>query len=325
MRFGVITIGLGLLASTALAQVDGNAPGMAELAQRDAESRAAYDAMPDTPGTGPYPAIKEIDPTLADHVVYRPKDLAKLGDRKLAVLVWGNGGCRADGASARQHLAEIASHGYLAIAPGEIQSGPGATGKPQQRPIDPKTGMKPDVATTWKDVAEGIDWAIAENARAGSPYRGRIATDQIAVAGHSCGGLQALQVAGDKRIKTVIVHNSGVFADGSNPIAGVNVDKALLKTLHTPILYVLGGKGDVAWPNGTDDYAKITHVPAVLVDGDVGHGGTFRQRNGGEVAGFALAWLNWQLRGDKQAAKLFEGTDCGLCKSTKWRIEKKGL
>ncbi|MGF7146808.1 dienelactone hydrolase [Sphingomonas zeicaulis] len=324
MRLGVMAIGLALLGSSALAQVDGN-PGGAVPARSEAESRAAADAMPDTPGTGPYPAIKEIDPSLPDHVVYRPKDLAKLGDRKLAVLVWGNGGCRADGASARQHLAEIASHGYLAIAPGTIQSGPGATGTPQQRPIDPATGMKPTVVTTWQDVAKGIDWAIAENSRAGSPYRGRIATDEIAVAGHSCGGLQALQIAGDKRIKTVMVHNSGIFADGSNPIVGMKVDKSLLKTLHTPVIYVLGGKGDVAWPNGTDDYAKITEVPVVLVDGDVGHGGTFREANGGDVAGLSVAWLDWQLRGDRQAAKLFEGPDCGLCNNPKWRIEKKGF
>ncbi|AHE55196.1 hypothetical protein NX02_17610 [Sphingomonas sanxanigenens DSM 19645 = NX02] len=321
----MMAIGLALLGSSALAQGDGKAPGVAELAQRETESRAADNAMPDTPGTGAYPAIKEIDPTLADHVVYRPKDLAKLGDRKLAVLVWGNGGCSADGASARQHLAEIASHGYLAIAPGEIQSGPDATSTPRDRPADRGTGVKFAVATTWQDVAKGIDWAIAENSRAGSPYRGRIATDQIAVAGHSCGGLQALQIAGDKRIRTVIVHNSGIFADGSNPIAGINVEKSLLETLHTPILYVLGGRGDVAWPNGTDDYARITSVPAVLVDGDVGHGGTFRKPDGGEVAGFALAWLDWQLRGDRQAAKLFAGADCGLCKNPKWRIEKKGF
>ena len=43
------------------------------------------------------------------------------------VLVWGNGACRADGASARQHLLEIASHAYLVIAPGKVRSGPTAT------------------------------------------------------------------------------------------------------------------------------------------------------------------------------------------------------
>src|SRR5271170_1621278 len=86
----------------------------------------AYGKMPDTSGTGKYPALKETDPSLPNHVVYRPADLSKLGKQKLGVLAWGNGGCAADGAGARLHLEEIASHGYLAIAPGTILSGPGA-------------------------------------------------------------------------------------------------------------------------------------------------------------------------------------------------------
>jgi len=111
----------------------------------DAE-RAAYEALPNGPGTGPYPAIIETDPTLAKHVVYRPADLAALKDRKLGVLVWGNGGCRDDGASARQHLLEIASHGYLVVAPGAILSGPGATGARRERAPD-AGGKLPPVAT----------------------------------------------------------------------------------------------------------------------------------------------------------------------------------
>ena len=60
------------------------------------EARAAYNAMPNGPGTGPYPALMEVDSGLANHVVYRPADLSGLGKRKLGVLVWGNGGCRDD-------------------------------------------------------------------------------------------------------------------------------------------------------------------------------------------------------------------------------------
>ncbi|RYG88232.1 MAG: hypothetical protein EON59_05100 [Alphaproteobacteria bacterium] len=278
--------------------------------------------MPDTPGTGPYPALKEMDSTLADHVVYRPVDLKALGTGKLGVLVWGNGGCRDDGASARFHLAEIASHGYLVIAPGKILSGPGAAAVPQSRPA---SADRLAVVTTAEDVRAGIGWALAENGRKGSPYYGRIDPKMVAVAGHSCGGLQALQVAGDPRISAVIVHNSGVFTDGSNPIAGMTVDKSLLKTLHTPVLYVLGGPGDIAYPNGTDDVRKIEHVPVMLADLNVGHGGTFREPNGGAVAQVSVKWLDWQLRGDATAAKTFKGKDCGLCTDKTWTVEKKRI
>jgi dienelactone hydrolase len=314
-----------LLGGIALASAAAAQPQQDPAAARDAAERAAFAAMPDTPGTGPYPALKEVDPRLADHVVYRPADLGKLGKRKLGLLVWGNGGCRDDGASARQHLAQIASYGYLAIAPGRLLSGPGAVAAPAPREIDAATGKIPPVATTAEDVRAGIDWALAENARKGSAYYRRIDPKMIAVSGTSCGGLQALQVAGDPRISAVIVHNSGVFTDGSNPIQGMTVDKSLLKTLHTPVLYVLGGKGDVAYPNGTDDFRKIDHVPAMLLNLDVGHGGTLRQHNGGPIAKVDVDWLQWQLRGDDEAAKTFLGKDCRLCTNPKWTVEKKGI
>lgn len=324
MRTGILALGIALLGGTALAQVAPGTPGVEEQARRDAESRTAFAKMPDTPGTGPYPALKEVDPTLPDHVVYRPRDLAALGGKKLAVLVWGNGGCRDDGASARHHLAQIASHGYLAIAPGKILSGPGAITVPP-RPTDGGVETRQGVATTYQDVLTGVDWAIAENSREGSPYKGRIDTAKIAVAGHSCGGLQAIQAGADPRIKTVIVHNSGVFTDGTNPIKGMTVDKSLLDELHTPVLYVLGGKLDVAWVNGSDDYKRISHVPVAMLDAPVGHGGTFRELNGGDVARFSVDWLEWQLRGDKEAAKTFTGADCGLCDNPKWKLERKGI
>ena len=88
--------------------------------------RAGQNNSPDTPGTGAYPAMKEEIPELPRHVVYRPADLAAMGSQKLGVVAWGNGGCSDDAASARFHLLELASHGYLVIASGRILSGPGA-------------------------------------------------------------------------------------------------------------------------------------------------------------------------------------------------------
>lgn len=286
------------------------------------EQPVAYDAMPVGPGTGPYPAIMTQDATLPAHVIYRP---ARLDDAKaLGVLVWGNGGCSADGASARQHLIEIASHGYVVIAPGEIMSGPGATKTRAPRAPD-KSGQLPPVATTSADVEAGLDWALAENGKPGSVLYGKIDPQALAVAGHSCGGLQALEVAPDPRIRAVLVHNSGVFTDGTNPIRGITVNKAMLDKLHTPVLYVLGGPEDIAFPNGTDDFKRINKVPAALVQLPVGHGGTFRTANGGAVAALSVDWLEWQLRGDRTAARSFSGSNCRLCVVPGWTIEKKGI
>jgi len=314
-----IGIGALLMAGVAAAQVT---PDPAAQMRADAAAqRLVYPRMPDTPGTGPYRAIKTLDADFPGHVIYRPANLAALGKRKLPVLVWGNGGCSGDGASARLFLSEIASHGYLAVAPGKMLSGPGAT------PAPPPAAGSPALAvhTTSDDVRQGIDQAAAANSHAGGALRGRLDLSRVAVGGHSCGGLQALQLAGDPRIRAVIVMHSGIFADGSNPIAGLTVDKGLLRTLHTPVLYILGGPLDVAYPNGSDDVAKIDHVPVFLADHPVRHLGTFAQPNGGNEAQVVTAWLDWQLRGDARAGRWFAGPKCRLCTDTSWTITRKKI
>jgi para-nitrobenzyl esterase len=292
----------------------------------------AFNKKPDTPGTGKYPALKEMVESLPNHVIYRPANMDLLGKEKLGVLVWGNGGCAADGAGARFHLAEIASHGYLAIASGSIQSGPGAPTRPEGEapPAPPDRGPNgmplhiPPPATKSELLTQAIDWAVAENQRRGSPFYGRINPRWIAVSGWSCGGLQALEVAADPRVRTAVIHSSGIFADNS-PIPGITITKAALQKLHAPILYILGGPGDIAYPNGMDDFKRIDSVPAFVANVDVGHGGTFLEANGGREASVAVSWLDWQLKGDTIAAKRFVGTDCGLCKDPDWKVDSKNL
>jgi hypothetical protein len=286
----------------------------------------AFEKVPDTPGTGKYPAIKESIASLPDHVVYRPKDLASLGTAKLGLVVWGNGGCAADGAGSRLHLEEIASHGYLAIAAGTILSGPGSP--PHEPPPLPAPGAKreiPPPATHPDSLVKAIDWALAENQRKGSPFYHRIDPRWIAVSGWSCGGLQALQVAADPRVRTVVIHSSGIFAPGSSPNAEMDIGKAALKKIHTPIIYILGGPKDIAYANGMDDVSRIDSQPVFVANLDVGHGGTFHEPNGGREASVAVSWLDWQLKGDKTAAKRFVGPDCGLCQDPDWKVAAKGL
>ncbi len=285
---------------------------------------AENEKLPDPPGTGRFPAIKERVPTLPHHVVYRPADLTALGDLKLGVVAWGNGGCSDDGASSRFHLLEIASHGYLVIAAGEILSGPGAPPRAPREPVP--AGQLPPPRTTAAELTEAIDWALAENQRRGSPYYGRIDPQEVAVSGWSCGGLQAIRAAADPRVTAVVLHNTGVLNEGPNrEIPGMDLTKDALEKLHTPVIYILGGPTDIAYPNGTDDYERITHVPAALANLPVGHGGTFQQPNGGAAAAVAVSWLDWQLRGDAQAARRFVGNDCGLCRDSRWTLQRKNF
>jgi len=261
---------------------------------------------PTGPGTGPYSAISEVDPGLPTHTIFRPANLDDLGSARLQVLAWANGGCANSPRGFEPFLAEIASHGFLVIAIGATP---------------PLEGQ-----TSYKQLTQAIDWAEAQSARPGAKYRGKIDLSKVAVAGQSCGGLQAIEASFDPRVTTTMVCNSGVLNTSARaPAMPVNVSKDMLAKLHTPMFYLIGGPKDIAYPNATDDVARIDKVPAVMMNLDVGHGGTYRETNGGEFGKAAVAWLKWQLKGDQAAKKMFVGADCGFCSSDAWKIEVKNL
>jgi len=285
-----------------------------------AQPQASSSPAPATEtGSGPYPAVYEEDPTLPAHVVYHPKALNDLGAEKMPVYVFGNGGCSADGTGARNHLLEIASHGYLVVAPGIIPAL-----HPDAAP-PPASGGGLVIGNQASALTEAIGWAIRENSRPQSRYFGKIDIKAIAVSGWSCGGLQAIIVAPDPRVKTLVVMNSGVFNGDQNLIPGMTVRKAMLADIHVPTLYVLGGPTDIAYPNGMDDYGRLDKIPAALVNIPVGHGGTYMQPHGGVAAEVVTGWLDWQLKGRLEQSKRFTGPQCGYCHDGRLSLETKNL
>ena len=262
-------------------------------------------------GTGAYKAILKADPTLPEHTIFVPQDLSAFNASKpLPVLVWGNGACANSPFEHMNFLNEIASNGYIVLATGDI-------------PMTDEWYKGP--MSRSEQQIESIDWIIKQNADPASPYYKKIDVKNICVAGMSCGGLQTLFNCADKRIKTLMICNSGLFnsQNAGQAVGGMPMPtKDKLKEIHTPIMYLLGGKTDIAYENGMDDFHRINHVPACATNFPVGHGGTYRQPHGGEFTVVALAWLNWQLKGDKQAAKMFVGKDCEISKRKDWTIEK---
>jgi len=334
-RICILICVFGLVAATAVAQ-PAPAPG------------------PPPTGSGPYAAVIEGDSGLPGHTVYRPENLSPFNQKNsLPVVAWGNGGCANSSQFYAPFLAEIASRGFLVVAIGPFT--PGAT--PSRGGAGGGAAM--GSSTKSAQLLEALDWATAENKRQGGKYYQKLNPSKFAVFGHSCGGLQALEVSPDPRVTTTLVMDSGVVTPGAEPkiqmppggapkTAGpqggtpggapqggapktpamggaMSVGKDILQKLHSPVIYINGGEKDIAYANGMDDFAKIDKVPVAMANFDVGHGGTYNQPNGGEFGKVAVAWLQWNLKKDETAGKMFTGSSCGLCKDTKWKFEKKRM
>ncbi len=256
---------------------------------------------------GPHETVVEPAFGSAEHAVYRPSNLAALPAReKLPIVVWGNGGCARDSGGFAGFLRTIASYGYLVVT---TSAPDGVTGR-----------------ATADDLRRGLDWAFAEAQRSGSPLAGKIDTDKVAVMGVSCGGVMTLSLAGDPRVDTIGVFNSGVSApSAANGIPG-NPTTEILKTIHGPTLYLDGAEPDFMTPVAKANFEAIDHVPIFYGSRDnAGHSATYFHPNGGEFANVTVAWLNWQLKGDEAAAKTFRGADCTLCTNPNWETASKGL
>lgn len=281
-------------------------------------------------GTGGLPAVAQSVDDLPGHTLFAP---AKLPRDPLPLFVWGNGGrmprqrtCawRLPAADRLERLHRDRAGQAARRTAFEPATAP-AVAPPLVRPVAPGTPDAPPRTTPDEtqvaQMLEAIDWATRENARQGSALAGHIDLAKIAAGGHSCGGLQALAVSDDPRVKTTLVLNSGIYVRRDGARSGVNIDKSQLAKLHGPMLYLAGGPSDIAHPNASDDVARIGHVPVFLGELPVGHGGTFwSERDGGSWARVAARWLDWTLKGDADASWDFSGPACRLCSEPRWTV-----
>jgi dienelactone hydrolase len=269
-------------------------------------------------GTGAWPVVvAEAVADLRTHTIYHPETMS---NRALPLVIWGNGGCADNGLAYAVFLGEIASHGYFVVALGF----PRAPASSAAANAPPPANERRNDPTQTKQMIEAIDWATRHTADPDSPYYGHIDVEHIGVFGHSCGGLQAIQAAADPRVTTGLFMNSGIVA--GEPTAApvsIRVTKDALADFRGPVAYITGGPKDAAHANSVDDVARIDHVPVLFAYDRSGHGGTyFSKEDGGDYAEIAADWFDWQLRGDADAAKLFVGEDCGLCKKRRWTVAR---
>ncbi len=302
MHRTIVTVAAVLLTSGAVCLAQ--PPGITlEMIARSLPLEGAPLAEP-----GPYQVTSEAAFGSPGHHVYRPATLDAFPKKDtLPAMVWGNGGCAIDSTRYGGFLTTIASHGFLVL--GTV----------------PQEGAARRQETA-DDVRAAIDWAAKENERSDSPLKGKIALNQVAVMGQSCGGFLSLQLGADPRVKTIGVFNSGVQKATPGAPAGLIPTPDVLTKLHGPVLLINGSEPDFMMPQSAATFDLIEKLPTFYgARHNAGHTATVFHPGGGEFANVASNWLLWTLKGNKKAGKMFVGKDCGLCTNSNWDVKSKGL
>ncbi len=257
---------------------------------------------------GPYKVVSEAAFGTPGLIVFRPEALEAFPKKdSLPVMVWGNGGCAIDSTRYSGFLTTIASHGFVVM--GTV----------------PQEGAARRQATA-EDLRGAVDWAGKENARGGSPLKGKIAVDKIAVMGQSCGGFLSIVLGADPRVKTIGVFNSGVQQAAAGAGASPQPTPDALTKLHGPVLLINGSDPDFMMGASSATFDAIRLLPAFYgARHNAGHTATVFHPGGGEFANVASNWLLWTFKNDKKAGRMFAGKDCGLCTNSNWDVKAKGI
>jgi hypothetical protein len=65
-------------------------------------------------------------------------------------------------------------------------------------------------------------------------------------------------------------------------------------------------------------------IPVVKLNLDVGHGGTYMEKQGGKFGKAAVAFFNWQMKGDAKAGEEFLNPATSPLTKDGWKIESRG-
>jgi hypothetical protein len=152
------------------------------------------------------------DDSLPTHTIYMPKTVP--AGVKLPVLVWGEGGCAANGLAFLSMLTDWASHGFFIMASGA----PKGTGR-----------------TTAKYMSDAITWI---GSKAGSEKYAAVDPTRIAAAGMSCGGIEAYEMNSNDKVSFIGIFNSGLLQNTTN-----------IANIKKPVFFFLGGPSDIAYEN----------------------------------------------------------------------------
>jgi hypothetical protein len=257
----------------------------------DAAPDVAADAAPGWPAVADYGAAGPFaiarDPNTGPgggYDVFRPMSLRD--GRRHPIVSWANGTLFAlsDYQALLQHWV---SYGFVVIAGHTMTTAGGGTHK------------------------AAIDWLVAENARAGSPYFGALDPKRIGAAGHSQGGGATIAAGADKPGPTGITTTLPLM-----PILSFESDATIVKRQKAP-MFNINATRDNRDPTGAVAAAIFAGAITELVQ--VSYVGVHEDAMSAAMHRPTLAWFRWRLMDDVAAAALFRPDQtCGLCTDAAW-------
>jgi len=236
-------------------------------------------------------------PTEAYDVATRQLSLNRDGNRPLPVTIWypeagsgrfpvivfshGLGGRPAD---YRELLEQWAAAGFVVAAPTYPHTSRGSDTNPL------------DVLNQPADASYVLTQVLALDKRAGDKLRGRLATDRVAAAGHSAGGITTVglfTIGRDERL------DAGIVLAGSALGIGVGFTGPA-----APLLFVHGERDQVvSYASGKAAYDRVPWPKALLSLPDGDH--VLRAGDGAfdVVATSTVDFWRWALYGDADAKR----------------------
>ncbi|GAB3858866.1 hypothetical protein GCM10029963_59260 [Micromonospora andamanensis] len=217
----------------------------------------------------------------------KPKSGADAADGKFPVIMFSHGlGGRPDDYQAL--LTRWASAGFVVAAPTFPKTSRGGDGPNVL-----------DVLNQPADVSYALTRVLALDTRDGDPLRGRLATDRVAAAGHSAGGVTTIGLfttGRDERLAAGVVFAGTALGVGT-AFAGA----------AAPQLFVHGEADEVVqYAAGKAVYDKVPWPKAMLSLPDGDHGRALLRGEGASlrvVAETTIEFLRWTLYGDVEAKK----------------------
>ncbi|MCX5067379.1 chlorophyllase [Micromonospora lupini] len=158
-----------------------------------------------------------------------------------------------------------------------------------------------DVLNQPADVSYALTQVLALDGRAGDGLRGRLATDRVAAAGHSAGGVTTIGLftaSRDERLDAGVVF-AGTAVGVGTAFAGATAPQLFVHGELDEVVDYAAGKAaydKVPWPKALLSLPKGDHGRALL-----GDAATLRV-----VADTSVEFLRWSLYGDAEAKKRIE-------------------